>query len=222
MGVSNKMHPAVSIIAAVILTLSTLGSTVLSLARSFASGSGPYNTLSMLPATIALLLIVVVLFRRKKDRPAGIMMILALALSIFNFGGNLISAGTMCITMDLGDTMILCYMLATLISAFASLVNAVFRAMAAAECFNPGKLSGGKGRFLLILLPIVYVLLNAISAGVQTLLTFGSVSLPVALASVFTLFFASLIGGAPHVLVGLAFSIPVREAAPAESVITEN
>jgi hypothetical protein len=162
--------------------------------------------------TISSVLLIVALFRGKKDSLAGIFFIVtALPIVFSSLVGNITSVFAYLAMRGYNEGMVTCALAATAIIFFANLFSIAFRVLLAIECFKPGKISGSKTKNLLLILPIVNILLTVVSTMVRQLYLasdygFGSylsiALLPAVLTAVMSI---------GTVILGLAFSIPVYE-----------
>ena len=215
MKVSNKLHRGTSIAAAVLLLITLILGTAINAASLIVllSVSKPSQTLTSVLTlganTFASLLVIIALFRGKKDTLAGVFFILtALPSVVTGVFGNISSAFVYMSRDSLESASMAA---GAIVLIFASLINVVFRILMATECFKPGRISGRKTRSLLIILPILYLLLTAVSTVVRQLYLVSYYKageflllalLPAALSAVL---------GIGVVILGLAVSIPVYD-----------
>lgn len=104
-----------------------------------------------------------------------------------------------------------CVVDSSVIQIAANLAGAGFRALAAAECFKPGKITGGKTKTFLVILPVANILLIAVSNIVQQLYLLADYGLPQFLAAVLLPAVLTVFSSIGTILMGVAFSIPVYE-----------
>ena len=178
------------------------------------------TVVNLVPSTLTNILIVVALFRGKKDTVSGVLFILtALVLAwtgVISRIRTLFSILSIDVAgVSLADNYIACTVVASIIiGAIAALIGVVFHVAIALECFTPGKLSGNKKKSILIILPIVNLILSAITTVLRQFYmvseydigTFlAAALLPAVLGAVFSVW---------TVLLGLSMSIPVWEVDP--------
>lgn len=220
MKISNKIHRGTSIAAAVISLVMLLlgtGSIIISSLISYASNyERSYAVTSLLStgiSTISWLLMIIALFRGKKDAAAGVMFLVTiLPIMITGVIGNFVNViVSLEMNSSMGAEYVICAVVGSLISIIANLASVALRAAIAVECFNPGKFSGGKMKSLLVILPIANIALSVVSTAVRQLYLaeyyqigelIGLIMLPAVISAV------TSIG---TVLMGIAFSIPVYE-----------
>lgn len=226
MKLSNKIHPVTSILTAVIMLVVLVISAITNVASLLGNPGADSNpsyvittVVNLVVYTLTSILIVVALFRGKKDTVSGVLFILtALVLAwtgvisgIISLFSN-ISMGVAGVSLP--DNYLACAVVASIIGVIVALIGVVFRVAIALECFTPGKLSGNKKKSILIILPIVNLILSAIATVVRQIYmvseydigTFLAVALlPAVLGAVFS---------AWTVLLGLSISIPVWEVDP--------
>lgn len=215
--ISNKMHRATSIVAAILLLVSIVFSLV-NLVNSVTNALADDMLGVMLPSMIVTVLtmianaaILVVLLRGKKDVLAGIMFILsALVLLITGVAMQMITLVSMTAVYsynpDIGQSMLT----GSAIRIVTALIGIVFRIMIAVECFKPGKISGGKSKAILIILPIVITVLYMATSVVQQFYMLGDFGSVVFLTSVVLPAVLGMFDNLWLVLTGICVSIPVR------------
>lgn len=219
MKISGKIHRGASIAAAVIMLILLLVGTGTNII-STVSLSKYYETIQLLKtvlrlvvSTIASLMMIVVLFRGKKDTVAGVLLILTvvpiLVTGVIAGASRVVTYLGMMRSMAKG--MVICMISASVIQIVANLVGVGFRILLAAECFKPGMIAGRKSKSIFVILPIINILMIAVSNMVQQLYMIadygfvqylGAAVLPAAMTT-----FLSI----GMVIMGIAFSIPVYE-----------
>lgn len=218
MKVSGKIHRGTSIVAAVFMLIFMIVGTgsnilsIISLSKYYETSELLSSVFSLAINAIATLLLILVLFRGKKDSASGILVILTIlmpARGVFSSVLRIITAFGMLDSMSRGIAV--CLIASGVILFVAHLAGIGFRALIAAECFKPGKITGGKTKAFFVILPIVNVLMIAVSNMVQQLYLVADYGvsqflIAVLLPTVFTIF--TSLG---TVLMGVAFSIPVYE-----------
>lgn len=219
MKISGKIHRGASIAAGVVMLIFLLvgtGTNILStinLSKHYETMQLLKTILNLAVSAIATLLLIVVLFRGRKDSVSGVLVILTilpiLVTGVAGCVSRIITGFGMLGTLNKGFT--ICMMIAGVIQLAANLVGVGFRALIATECFKPGKISGGSTKSFLVILPIVNVLLVAVAGIVQQLYVIGEYGfaqfLTIALIPAVLTVFTSI----GTVIMGLAFSIPVYE-----------
>ena len=218
MKISNKIHRGASVAAAVFLLIVLLlgaAANLITLINFSSAYSSIVSTVLTLTAnTVTGLLMVAALFRGRKDALAGVFFLIA-ALSLFVTGG-ISNAVTFFSAISMGSILdgnnILGYTAAgSFLMILANLVSIVFRGLLAAECFKPGQLSGSSLKMLLPILPIVNILMVAVSNIVRQLFLLENYGLSVFLINVLPSFLLSAVMSAGNILMGLALAIPVYE-----------
>ena len=219
MKVSGKIHRGTSIVAAVFMLIFMIVGTgsnilsIISLSKYYETSELLSRVFSLAINAIATLLLILVLFRGKKDSASGILVILTILMTpargVFSSVLIIITAFGMLDSMSGGIAV--CLIASGVILFVAHLAGIGFRALIAAECFKPGKITGGKTKAFFVILPIVNVLMIAVSNMVQQLYLVADYGvsqflIAVLLPTVFTIF--TSLG---TVLMGVAFSIPVYE-----------
>jgi hypothetical protein len=209
MRITNKLNRPTSIVAAIFLLLVLLLSTmaiVITQIRAGAQGNVSavaesvfWNGLNF----IVTLLVIIALFRGKKDIFSAVVFILAALQPTAQLLVGFSRAENMEYWSELAKLSQYC-------NYFAHLTNLAFRILVVVECFKPGALSGGMRRLLLIFLPIIWLLVSNFAVGLQNLSYAFSDPTEAALA-IFPVVFISVLLSMPWVVVGIAFSIPVRE-----------
>ena len=155
MKISNKVHRVTSILAAVMMLVGGIFGTVSQLITTINNSVSTGNSAHMLASlpnlvtnALVTILIVVALFRGKKDNAAGIMFVitalLAAVTGVFGRVVLLISNIAMGSFNFYPDGFLACMMIAVVISLLGGLITVAFRAALAMECFKPGKFSGSK------------------------------------------------------------------------------
>lgn len=222
MKISNKIHRGAGIAAAVILLVTLLISTA-SQAVTLVMNGQHYDTTTLITTLVNLtinimnsVLLVVVLFRGKKDTLSGaLMLVTALIILGKDVTGGIATMFSYASTRAfLQGDMFACFMAAAAIRLIGGITNVAFRVFLALECLKPGNISGSKLKVMLIILPVVVIMLTAFSTMVQSFYMvtdygFGEYLLPMMVAASVT---AVLSIG--NVITGLALSIPVYEKTP--------
>ena len=132
---SPKMHRPTAILAAILMSLNQ----ILNIAASL---SARISLLSLLGNAFITILLVVILFRGKRDTAAGVMLLVTLIAPLLSVGFNLLSV--------LAGFDQVSYAVVSALSAF---VTVVFRGLWAVECLSKGNFSASGGRVLLWMLP---------------------------------------------------------------------
>ncbi len=217
MRITNKLHRVTAILAAVFMIFTTIFS-VISLVRTLrnVADGGFALILSVVgPGVVNLIisvLFIIMLFRGKKDTAAGIVFILStiamLVTGVFSRVSAVITYATMLSMYAVAGSMIV----GNVIGLLSALIGVVFRAAIAVECFNPGKLSAGKAKAILIVLPIVVVILTVASTMATSVMPYiDRMGIAEIIAYVAGNVFAQILSSIPMILMGVAFAIPVKE-----------
>ena len=228
MKISNRVHKGTAITAAIIM-LVTLVSGIFTNVITMVMNQ---NLHDIAPATtmivnlvinsIVEILVIVALFRGKKDIMAAIFfLVITLAMVITGVIGRITNIITLLRIGDIGnDSMVKRMITGGMIALVANLAAVGFRVLLALECFKPGKISGCGAKALLIILPLVNILLVAASSIAQQgymMERYGFAEffliagLPAVLAAVFSI---------GWILAGAAFAKPVYEQLPVETPYT--
>ncbi len=222
MKISNRTHRALSVLAAVFILIWTVMRVAFQLITIFTIlDNPPFTTLLDLGGIIMVnLLLIVILFRGKKDNLAGILLILAsLYVVVTGILGRINIIFTyLFLTESMLPNMAVSIIASNAIYLIGSLVAVAFRGFLAAECFNPGNISGEKLKFFLLVLPIVYVLIGIAGSLTNQLYLIADYGIAEYLLAGLLQAVVSAIPNAVHILVGLAFAIPVYEQIPAEAI----
>lgn len=226
MKLSNKIHRVTSILTAVImlvlLAISVITNVVTLLGNPGATSNPTYvitTVVNLAVNALANILIVVALFRGKKDTVSGVLFILtALVLAWTGVISGIVSLFSN-ISMALAGVSLPNYyiasaVVATIIAVIAALIGIAFRVAIALECFTPGKLSGNKKKSILIILPIVNLVLSAIATVVRQLYVVSDYGIGTVLAVTLLPAVFGAVFSAWTVLLGLSISIPVWEVDP--------
>lgn len=231
MKISNRIHKGMAVTAAIImlvvLTFGIFSNVITMVTTSKMSGiaSGTATVVNLVINAIVEILVIIALFRGKKDITAAIFfLVITLAMVITGvISGitNIIALlGIALLRMNTNDPVLKCMITGSLIALVANLAAVGFRVLLALECFKPGKISGCGAKALLIILPIVNILLVVASSIAQQsylMEDFGFArflmiaGLPAVLTAVFSIYW---------ILVGAAFAKPVYEKAPVEAPYT--
>lgn len=225
MKLSNKIHRVTSILTAVIMLVILVISAIRNVATLFGNPSAASNPTYVITTVVDLvintltnILIVVALFRGKKDTVSGVLFILtALVLAWTGVISGIISLFSyisMGVAGVLPDNYIACAVVASIIGVIAALIRVVFRVAIALECFTPGKLSGNKKKSILIILPIVNLILAAIATVVWQFYMVSEYDIGTFLAVALLPAVLGAVSSAWTVLLGLSMSIPVWEVDP--------
>ena len=219
MKISGKIHRGASIAAAAVMLLFLLvgtGSNIIStisLSKYYETSQLLTSILNLAVSTIATLLLIVVLFRGKKDAASGILVILTTLLvpvrGVFAGVTRMITGFGMLGSMR--KELAVCLIASSAIQIVANLAGVGFRALIATECFKPGKITGGKTKAFLVILPIVNILLIAVSNMVQQLYLVADYGVPQFLIVVLMPAALTVVMSLGTVFMGVAFSIPVFE-----------
>ena len=218
MNVTNKIHRGTSLAAAIpMLILMIVGTLiqVLNLFRTrfyYPDAEFIKQIIILAITTFAAFLVIIALFRGRKDVFSGILFILA-ALSVFPTAvvGNITLVFTQLTEGYLPENMAAGFVAAAFISLFCNLVVILFRVLLAVECFNPGSLSRGKMKFLLIVLPIISIIATVIMQMVQNLYILADYDFAYYLSVALLPAIFGAIGSIPTVIMGLSLSIPVYQ-----------
>ena len=206
MKITNKIHRVTSIIAAVLLILSVVSSllgTVRNLENYISNAASMLALVFSLVGNAFSVMFAVILLRGKKDMVSGILVVLSALyafLGVFSFGASLLANAAYG-----GNTAYFAC------SFLVQLLTAAFRICIAIECFAYGTFSKNASRVILIILPILNVVLNIVSnyslaAGYLQDGDFSAV-----LITFLSFAFSAILGNVPAVLMGISFSIPVKE-----------
>lgn len=212
MKVTNKLHRVMSIIAAILLIfslLSSIGAMVTSLSAIIRSGD-PAPMLSILPSHLlgiaSIVVFILVLFRGRKDVPAGILLLLTALYPLF----TLI---TQTITLFSGYVPHY-FRIYSLINMVAIITMLAFRILLGVECLACGCLSGGFGKIFLVVPPLVVGLFQAMANAFIMLQSYQGADFITLLVPLVTAVVPIMLGSIPMLLMGIAFAIPVREQIP--------
>ena len=194
-----KMHRSTAVIAALLMILSD-GMNVVTVFLDKSEGSLFAAVVLSVFSLLFPIWFVVILLRGKKDIFAGVVFIAAVALSLFTvmfdalsiFAGYVVGSDALSKHFALGDIVI-------------GLVGAVFMVLLGVECLSKGKISVGRLRAVLWILPVV-ILGCKIWQMVPLYLQDGM--------TVWETVLAFLTGNFPkrlaHILMGVAMSIPQK------------
>lgn len=215
MKISNKIHSGTAIAAAIVtlvmmmFSLVSMATTIITNIRYYETGTLISLVSTQLVGVLTSVLVAVVLLGRKKNVAGGVIFAIAAGYTVLAGGviANIYKV-ILCVTMAstvAGKTLAL-----ALISLTGSMATAAFRTLVAIECFKPGKISGGKMKSLLVILPITAIVMSMLNLMVQLsgVDQFMLVAVPPALISAVT--------SMGWVLTGIAFSIPVYEQTQSE------
>ena len=156
-------------------------------------------------------LLIAVLLRGRKDFLAGILCFAAAAPCVLSILSNATAAMTYVVVKNPpSGAMVLCGISASMILIMANLTSAVFYAILALECIKPGKVSSSRFKALLLILPAVFVLLNALAVPVQILYIAADVGFGVYMGAALKSFGTGLVLKIGMVLAGLTFLVPVK------------
>ena len=219
MKISGKIHRGASIAAAVVMLLFLIvgtGTNIIStinLSKYYETPQLLRSVLNLAANTIASLMLIVVLFRGKKDSVSGILVILTILIipvrGVVAGVTRIITGFGMLGSMTKG--LVVCLIASSVIQIVANLAGVGFRALIATECFKPGKITGGKTKAFLVILPIVNILLIAVSNMVQQLYLVADYGVTQFLIVVLMPAALTVVMSLGTVLMGVAFSIPVYE-----------
>ena len=204
MRISNKIHRSTSILAGIFTLLSLLVYLLATLINVISGIFLPASIPSMLREMLVMVLLIIVMFRGKKDPAAGvmalIMLVAATAYDVITYGMQLIRS----------ELFLAYFNSLWLVSRVLALVSAVvyagFYLLLVLECFNPGKISGSGMKVLLAILPVVGVLLFVAN---QVLFTCSS-GMPLGMALI-SGGLLDLLKGVGPIVAGIAASIAVEE-----------
>ena len=204
MRISNKIHRSTSILAGIFTLLSLLIYLLATLVNAISGMFLPTSILPTLREILVMVLLIIVMFRGKKDPAAGvmalIMLLAATAYDVITYGMQLLRSEYF---LEYFNSLWLVSRVLALVSA---VVYAVFYLLIALECFNPGKISGTGMKALLVVLPVVGVLLFVTN---KVLFTCSS-GMPLGLALV-SGGLLDLLKGIGPIVAGIATSIAVEE-----------
>lgn len=215
MKITNKMHKAASIVAAVLsilLLVSNVFNGILSMIYTYRASAGFVTILlTTLFRCLALVFCVVVLMRGKKDvLAAGLLILTMLIKGIINNSG-VISMISYLVNQRVGGDMFGSVLVSTLIIVLMAAVTVAFYVLTICECFKPGKISGSRAKSLLIVFPIAAMVLSVLSLVVMQLPLLKSGAATFAMVTGMSAF-RNVGSYIPMILMGIAFSIPVYEA----------
>ena len=165
--------------------------------------------------SLATVFSIVVLFRGKKDKLAGVLLILGAAIgygfaSIVSGVAGMFSAIRLIATMgDVGSALMGNYVF-NILSALAA---GVFCVLAAIECFKPGAFSTSKAKSLFIILPIVHAVLSVCGSISIQMMSVG-LGANLMIGVIVSTLVSELFAAAPMLLMGIAFAKPVYEQDP--------
>jgi len=200
---TNKIHRIWSVIAAIFMIFSRIFYLITQLA-SIISEYMFYQdfqmlilkALSVVLEIVTSVFLIIVLLRGKKDNRASILLLFPAACIVVSSIISIIS---------LFDDFELFYLLNLLPIA----ANWVFYAMLLQECIKPGKISTGSYRLLLILAPCFCAVYSIVQICISNINYYGFEAefLTASLIGVVS----NLITRIPYILMGLSFSIPVKQ-----------
>lgn len=222
MKVSNKIHRPFAIIGAILLLLTTFYNIYNSISLGIQTGNfgNTAYLASVIPNMVldlsVTILFAVVLFRGIKDKTAGVLVIVSMAIAVLS---DVISRvlGTFSMVVSWrasGYAAYLYYIIGSLFFLISALVAIGFRAVITVECFQPGKISAGKAKILLIVLPLAAAVIKMVGTTVQQIGNlWGFPGFEILLSILLTAIFTAVLE-AIWVLVGLAFGTAVMEPIP--------
>lgn len=215
MRIANKTHRTASIAAAVIMLIVLLlgtASNVFTLISFPSTAQNLMTVVNLVIRTLTNILLIVALFRGKKDILAGIFMIVAalpVITGIISGVFSIISSFAVYNSMMRGIAG--CMIAANMIRILANLLNVVFYVLLAVECFAPGQISGSKLRASFLILPCMNILLIAVATMVQQLYVLVDYDFGYYLSVALVPAVISAVLSVGTIIMGIAFSIPVYE-----------
>ena len=217
MKVTNKIHRGTSLAAAIIMLLMLFFATITKALTLFATHSAYENAeyirqiANFLISAFTSILLIVVLFRGKKDAFSGAVFIISALPLVFGMFSNMSFAFMQLVVQSVPANMAASLTGSAFIQVFANLVSIIFRVLLAVECFKPGNISRGKMKALLLVLPIVAIIANALAMAVQSLHLLTDYDFVDYLSIAMLPAIFSAIGSIPTVIMGLSLSIPVYQ-----------
>lgn len=225
MKIPNRIHRGSSIVAAVILMVMMLYGTVASgllmfvTAKLSGTGVNMWTAVRLLINAVTTVLVVIALFRGKKDALAAVIFLIAAAALV---GTGVISVIVAIVKRSgaagaADDEVVKWTIAGDWVAVVATLIGIGFRALMALECFKPGKISGCGKKAFFIILPIVYILLIAASNFIRqgyligdygAFLFFIGTGIPIIL---------NALTSVGWVVLGIAFAIPAYEKKPCDT-----
>lgn len=226
MKISNKLHRASSLAAGIVMLLTilfglltqliSLGSIIAQLTGEAATSYIVTAVSNLMLNTVVSILMIVVLFRGKKDIVACIIfLVTALYVLVAAAGGN-ISSFIQSFTpayAQYSDKSLAYIRVNLVLFLLSNLSHVALRGLIALECFKPGKLSAGGARFILIGLPILALVLSLAGSLVQAI-SYADGDMAYVVVGFLPVAILNIVNGIAPILMGVSFSIPVRETAP--------
>ena len=218
MKLTNKLPRTLSLVAAILLLLTLVGSFIsnaanwINMIRSGVGGTLIVSIITFLLGSVGTVLCIVVLFMGKKNSIAGVLLILGalITVGIRTLACITSTVSNIAIRHMLGDTFG-ALVASNVINVIGGLVTAGFYVLLAIECFAPGKFSTSKAKVILFILPILLAVLSIIGSIVLQLPILDAGIAAFAVTAVSALQLISLV---PVLLMGIAFATPVYEQDP--------
>lgn len=214
MRISNKIHRGASMVAAIVMLILLLISTVFSMIsllslRLYAPEAFISNLVNLLLGLVCTIFLIIPLFLGKKDVLAAIFVLVPVLHTAVTLIRNLISFFSLFRATLSSQTA--CIAASQMIYFVSNVALAAFYLLIVMECFKPGKISGSRAKSFLVVLPIVQILLVFFGNIVQSLYQISDFNFMGSLVSVVLSAFIAAIFSAPRVIMGIAYSIPVKE-----------
>ena len=212
MKISYRLHRSGCRITSAVLAATMLISVILFVVSMVRTSQFSWAALGGLAISmVSTGLLIAVLLRGRKDFLAGILCFAAAAPCVLSILSNATAAMTYVVMKNPpSGAMVLCGISASMILIMANLTSAVFYVMLALECIKPGKVSSSRFKALLLILPAVFVLLNALAVPVQILYIAADVGFGVYMGAALKSFGTGLVLKIGMVLAGLTFLVPVK------------
>lgn len=220
MKLTNKLPRTLSLVAAILLLLTLVGSFIsnaanwINMIRSGVGGTLIVSIITFLLGSVGTVLCIVVLFMGKKNSIAGVLLILGalITVGIRTLAGIASTVSNIAMRHMLGD-MFGALVASNVINVIGGLVTAGFYVLLAIECFNPGKFSASKAKVILFIFPILLAVLSIIGSIVLQLPNLNAGIAAFAVTAVSALL-GQLISHVPVLLMGISFATPVYEQDP--------
>lgn len=222
MKITNKLHRGTAITAGVIFLIALIFSVISAVSTLITFISHDMDTATILTTAastllnaVSVLLMAVVMLRGKKDTAAGVVFIL---LTLYVLLANVFNVVTQFLAYSAVSSLFNGYIAAyLLLSLLAGLANVALRVLICVECFKPGKLSGSGAKVILVVTPVLALVLSVLAYLPYAINYTTGQDISQLIIMFLSLALGTVIGGIAPIIMGISFSIPVKEAAPAWS-----
>ena len=220
MMLTRKIPRTLSLITAILWLLIFLIGTITSVSNwisAIHNGAtiAAVSIVSYFIGSLATVFSIVVLFRGKKDKLAGVLLILGAVIScgfaslVSCFTGILSTIRFIGTMGDAAGALIGNYVF----NLLSSLVTGAFYVLLAIECFKPGAFSASKAKSLFIVAPIVITVLSLCGSVSMQMMNVGA-GANLMIGVIVSTLVSELFAAAPMLLMGIAFAKPVYEQDP--------